>query len=84
MSLRNMISHLAFHCSTLLGFAHENSQLQWNLNRKLVWYSDHGDLFAQRMFCYSDAQYLGSLVGGLVFRPPFEYRSAIKQKGACY
>ena len=32
------------------------------LNSEIVWYSDHGDLFARRMVLYSDAGYHGSLV----------------------
>ena len=44
-----------------------------DLNCKLVWYSDDGDLFALQILWYSDSQYHGSLV----FRSPFENRSAL-------
>ena len=32
-----------------------------DVNSKLVWYSDHGDLFAHQMVHYSDAQYHGTV-----------------------
>ena len=58
-----------------------------DLNSKLVWYSDHGDLFYCQMVCiqmpspmevwYSDHH----LVNGPVFRPPFEYRSTNQMPG---
>ena len=38
-----------------------------DLNRELVRYSDHGDLFDRRMVCYADAPNHGSSV----FRSPF-------------
>ena len=65
----------------------ELHKVQWDLNCQLFWYSEHGDLFDCRMFCYLDAWYLGSLVfdhhlvNWLVFRPPFEYGSAIQMPG---
>ena len=65
----------------------ELHKVQWDLNCQLFWYSEHGDLFDCRMFRYLDAWYLGSLVfdhhlvNWLVFRPPFEYGSAIQMPG---
>ena len=46
---------------SLLGLAHTTNTTIL-LNRELVWYSDHGDLFPSRMVPYSDARYHGSLV----------------------
>ena len=47
------------------------SKYSGDLNSKLVWYSNHGDLFAGQMVRYSDHH----LFNGLVFRPPFENRT---------
>ena len=49
-----------------------------DLNNELVRYSDHGDLFGHQMVFSSDHH----LVNRPLFRPPFEYQSAIQMPGS--
>ena len=45
-----------------------------DLNGKPVWYSDHVDLFAHRIVCYSDASYHGSSIQwGSEIRPSLDF-----------
>ena len=57
---------------------HSLSLFSRDLNNELVRYSDHGDLFDHQMVFSSDHH----LVNRPLFRPPFEYQSAIQMPGS--